>query len=202
MPSLPILFTTKEDPGFIQELEERIRNTDNYAFLLEYPTVYIHYWVSNSERYKDINGELREYKQYEVYVGESNNVVERTLKHYSDGESESNWQYQLTHAPNTPEFIVIGHKHFNKSFTLDVENRLIEYIMSARNLKKIHNGRGNPQNKYFPDTEFIPVFKKIWRRLQKCQGDLFPPESEVLDSALFKASPLKRLSEDQLKTKD
>lgn len=202
MPSLPIIFTTKEDPNFIHELEDRIRRIDNYSYLLEYPTVYIHYWVSSSEKYMDKNGELHNYNQYEVYVGESNNVIERTIKHYSDGESESNWQYHLTHAPNTPEIIIVGHKHFNKSFTLDVENRLIEYIMSARNLKKIHNGRGNPQNKYFPDTELIPVFKNIWRRLQKCQRDLFPPESEVLDSALFKASPLKRLSETQLKTKD
>ena len=202
MPSLPIIFTTREDPGFIHELEERIKRTDNHAFLLDYPTVYIHYWISNSEKYLDKNGELRYNHQYEVYVGESNNVVERTLQHYSEGEIESNWQYKLTHAPNTPEFIVIGHRHFNKSFTLDVENRLIEYIMSARNLKKIHNGRGNPQNKYFPDIELNPVFKNIWRRLQKCQSDLFPPESEVLDSALFKASPLKRLSEAQLKTKD
>ena len=202
MPSLPIIFTTREDPGFVHELEDRIRKADNYAFLLDYPTVYIHYWVSNTDKYYDNKGELRENNQYEVYVGESSNVIERTIQHYSDGESESNWQYQLTHAPNTPEFIVIGHRHFNKSFTLDVENRLIEYIMSARNLKKIHNGRGNPQNKYFPDTDFNPVFKNIWRRLQKCQGDLFPPESEILDSALFKASPLKKLSEDQLKTKD
>ena len=148
MPSLPIIFTTREDPGFVHELEDRIRRADNYAFLLEYPTVYIHYWVSNTEKYYDNKGELRENNQYEVYVGESSNVIERTIQHYSDGESESNWQYQLTHAPNTAEFIVIGHSHFNKSFTLDVENRLIEYIMSSRNLKKIHNGRGNPQNKY------------------------------------------------------
>ena len=202
MPSLPIIFSTSEDPHFVHELEDRIKRTDNYAFLLEYPTVYIHYWVSSREKYLDKNGELREKKQYDVYVGESNNVVERTFQHYSDGESESNWQYQLTHARNTPEFIVIGHKHFNKSFTLDVENRLIEYIMSARNLKMIHNGRSNPQNKYYPDKDFRPVFKNIWRRLQKCQSDLFPPESEILDSALFKASPLKRLSDAQLKTKD
>ncbi|MCR5710276.1 MAG: DUF2075 domain-containing protein [Bacteroidales bacterium] len=202
MPSLPIIFTTKEDPGFVHDLEERIRRTDNCAFLLEYPTVYIHYWVSCTETYLDKKGEQRKYNQYEVYVGESNNVIERTLQHYSEGENDSNWQFHLTHALNTPEFIVIGHRHFNKSFTLDVENRLIEYIMSARNLKKIHNGRGNPQKKYFPDIEFNPVFRSIWRRLNKYQSELFPPESEIFDSALFKASPLKRLSEAQLKTKD
>ena len=35
--------------------------------------------------------------KYDVYVGESNNVLSRTKQHYKDGENDSNWQYQLTH---------------------------------------------------------------------------------------------------------
>jgi hypothetical protein len=75
--------------------------------------------------------------------------------------------------------------------------------MSApRGLRKIHNGRGNPQNRYFPDTEFNAVFKKVWSALQTQQKDLFPPESVIFDSAIFKASPLKKLTKDQQEAKD
>ena len=205
MPSLPIIFTTREDPSFIKDLENRIRREGKAAFLLEYPTVYIHYWDVQTISYTDSKGVPHSYNKYDVYVGESNNVVERTKQHFNDGQVPTNWQYQLLHtkAGVVPSFIVIGHEHFNKSFTLELENRLIEYIMSApRGLRKIHNGRGNPQNRFFPDTEFKNVFKKVWGALQRQQNDLFPPESVIFDSAIFKASPLKKLTKEQQEAKD
>jgi len=40
---------------------------------------------------------------------------------------------------------IIGHEHFNKSLTLDIENRLMHYMMSAERVKHVHNLRDNPQ---------------------------------------------------------
>ena len=75
MPTLPIVFTTREDPLFIQELEDRIKATHNSDFLLNYPIVYIHYWVSGTVSYTDKRGNPHSYNKYGVYVGESNDVI-------------------------------------------------------------------------------------------------------------------------------
>ncbi len=204
MSCIPIIFSTQEDSRFIEELNVRIRGTEGSKYLTDYPTVYLHYWVSNEVSYTDKNGVSKSYNQYDVYVGESNNVLSRTRQHYLEGEEQANWQYKLTHSKKSiPKFIVIGHKYFNKSFTLDLENRLIEYIMSVpRTVRKIHNGRGNPQNMYFPQEYFKDVFKKVWRKLGEYQSDLFPAESVIFNSAIFKASPLKKLSSQQREVKD
>jgi hypothetical protein len=55
MPSLPIIFTTSEDPKFVDELEGRIQSIDKSEFLLNYPTVYIHYWAVDKVVYQDRN---------------------------------------------------------------------------------------------------------------------------------------------------
>lgn len=48
---------------------------------------------------------------------------------------------------------IIGHEHFNKSLTLDIENRLMHYMMSAERVKHVHNLRDNPQASYYPMEE-------------------------------------------------
>lgn len=206
MPTLPIVFTTREDPLFIQELEDRIKATHNSDFLLNYPIVYIHYWVSGTVSYTDKRGNPHSYNKYGVYVGESNDVISRTKQHYDDALDPNQWQNQLylaqNHPHTIPQFIVIGHEHFNKSLTLDIENRLIEYIMSVKGVSKIHNARGNPQNKYYPQKEFTPIFQQVWSKLHQKQKDLFPPESVIFDSAIFKASPLKKLTDEQREAKE
>lgn len=205
MPTLPIVFTTQEDSRFIQDLENRIKATRNSDFLLNYPIVYIHYWVSGTVSYTDKRGNPHSYNRYGVYVGESNDVISRTKQHYDDALDPNQWQNQLylaqNHPHSIPQFIVIGHEHFNKSLTLDVENRLIEYIMSVKGVK-IHNARGNPQNKYYPQKEFKPIFQQVWGKLQHKQKDLFLPESVIFDSAIFKASPFKNLNEGQREAKE
>lgn len=199
----PIIFTTREDDSFLSELKQRIESSDGATYLLNYPTVYIHYWISNTVKFTDENGTERVYEQYDVYVGESNDVVNRTKQHYETARNPKEWQNHLLTTKSTPVFIAIGHKHFNKSFTLDIENKLIEYISSVpRALNKCHNDRPNPQNQYYPDCEFSDVFKQVWGKLHKSQAALFPSESVILNSNIFKASPLKRLSDQQLDAKE
>ena len=69
MPSLPIIFTTKEDPGFIYELEGRIKTIDRSELLLDYPTVYIHYWPVGHVDYQDKAGKTHSFNRYDVYIG-------------------------------------------------------------------------------------------------------------------------------------
>lgn len=154
--------------------------------MLQFPTVYIHNWKDTED--------------YEVYIGESNNVVQRTKQHYDLCQDEQKWQSQLKQ--HNASLYVIGHEHFNKSLTLDIENRLMLYLMSVDRVKKIHNLRGNPQNRYYPDSEFDDIFRMMWKRLRKYDKELFPRESLIRDKAVFKASPLHKLTEDQERIKE
>ena len=41
------------------------------------------------------------------------------------------------------------------------------------------------------------IFRKIWRELRKENSNLFPTESTIKDSAIYKASPLHKLTREQ-----
>lgn len=202
----PVIFSTQEDSNFLSELPDRIKNEnpENQAgLLLSYPTVYIHFWPGRLVQYVDRKGNPKSFQKYNVYVGESNNVITRTKQHFESGENPETWQYILTHSKEIPQIIIVGHKYFNKSFTLDMENRLIEYMMaSEHSVETLHNGRGNPQNEYYPVEEFEEVFHSVWRGLRKIKPDLFLSESSIQHSALYKASPLKKLTEEQIDAKE
>ena len=114
--------------------------------------------------------------------------------------AEDEWQNNLS--DGKANLYIIGHEHFNKSMTLDIENRLIHYLMSAESIKKVHNGRSNPQNRYYPIEELNYIFTKIWRKLRKDNKEIFPLETTIKDSAIFKASPLHKLTEEQQKAKE
>lgn len=171
--------------NFEKEINVNKDKSDN-KIINDYPTVYIHTWKNQGN--------------YEVYVGESNNIFERTREHYRNCEIEGNWQSNLL--KNDAELYVIGHEHFNKSLTLDIENKLIHYLTGVESVKKIHNSRGNPQNQYYPSNEFAAIFSKIWQNLRKCNEIIFPSESEVIDSAIFKSSPLHKLTSAQQSAKN
>jgi len=200
----PVIFSTFEDKDFPEDLAIRIqteKRSDEVRYLLSFPTVYIHFWPGKSIDYTDKKGKKRPKQLYNVYVGESNDILNRTKEHYVASQKETNWQYHLTHDKQTPQMIVVAHEHFNKSFTLDIENRLIEYIMPGR-IDNLYNARGNPQNSYYPVDEFEKVFQSIWKGLRKINTELFLPVSDIENSALFKASPLKKLTEEQIDAKE
>ena len=152
----------------------------------DFPTVYIHNWNDQNN--------------YEVYVGESNNVFQRTRQHFDLASDKTRWQSNLS--KKNAELYIIGHEHFNKSLTLDVENRLIHYLMSVDSVRKVHNYRGNPQKDYYPVEEFDGIFTKVWECLRSYNSELFPAESVVRDSAIFKASPLHKLTDEQEQAKN
>ena len=144
----PIVEKVQDNISALKVFEKEILESNNEKFkdtILNFPIVYIHNWKSKND--------------YEVYVGESNNIFQRTRQHYSKMPDENEWQHNLS--DGNANLYVIGHEHFNKSMTLDIENRLIHYLMSAENIKKVHNGRNNPQNRYYPIEELDDIFAKI-----------------------------------------
>ncbi len=185
----PIVQKVPDNINQLKLLEKSILNSNNDKMkdiIMNFPVVYIHCWKNGND--------------YEVYVGESNNIFQRTRQHYDKMSDEGAWQHKLLN--NDSDLYIIGHEHFNKSMTLDIENRLIHYLMSAENIRKVHNGRGNPQNRYYPEEELDVIFTKIWRKLRKQNKEVFPLESSIRDSAIFKGSPLHKLTEEQQKAKE
>lgn len=201
----PIVYSIREESSLIDDLSSHIKNNtekEDAKVLLSYPVVYIHYWPGKSVEYISKNGVIKSQQKFNVYVGESNDIVARTKEHYLSGADPSNWQSNLVKNRFISQLVVIGHPHFNKSFTLDLENRLIDYIAPGNNIDNLFNARGNPQNGYYPVEEFEDVFHSVWKKLRKLNNDLFLSLSEIEKSAFFKASPLKKLTQDQLNAKE
>ena len=165
----------------IKRFQEDIDNDRVSKYLSEYPVVYIHNWKN---------------KQYEVYIGEANDIVRRTKQHL---KGKKTWQKGLSR--NKAQLYIIGDKYFNKSMTLDLENRLMHYMLGVDCIKKIHNARGNPQSSYYDNSKADKVFKKVWEELGEYDKELFPDEEQIRDSAIFKASPLHELNNEQIEAK-
>ncbi|CAK8054745.1 DUF2075 domain-containing protein [Eupransor demetentiae] len=159
-------------------------NDSEKELILQYPTVYI------------VNDKKKE--TFDVYVGETNNIKNRTYQHLQ--EDRDDWE--KFNASNTAKLIVMGHSHFNKSLTLDIENKMRLYMTGVGSVKRLNNRRGNPQGHYYTSNEVDQVFRLLWENLHNLNGRLFPSRAEVEQSALFKSSPFHQLTDDQIKSKD
>ena len=162
---------------------------NDIKFLFDYPVVYI------------VNDEKK--NQFSVYIGETTDIIRRTSQHLiADIKKENRDDWRDFAASSTTKMFVIGHNHFNKSLTLDIENRLMLYLSSVDNVIRVQNRRGNPQNEYYTSNELDLIFSKIWHLLRKRNEHLFPVESIVRNSAIFKASPFHKLTEEQIEAKN
>ena len=150
-------------------------------YLLKFPTVYIVH--------------KKEYEKYTVYVGETNDIEARTKQHLNtDTKVRDDWEKL---SEGEVKQYIIANKHFNKSLTLDVENRFMQYLLSVDSIDKVNNRRPNPQGEYYTEEEFERIFSEIWVQLHDMDPVLFPEEGIIRDSALFKASPFHKLTSEQ-----
>lgn len=199
------MYKVQEKPGYLNKLAENIKKYKgkNADLLLDYPAIYIHVWRN---KYDIDNG------TWSIYIGETNNIIERTKEHWAEARvpkekrKASNWQYHMIEDIDQngnqviPTVYFIGHKLFHKSLTLDIENKLIDFCFSMETAHA-YNGRGNDQGCYSGDDNLDDIFSMIWRELRKDNPDLFLPEASIKKSAIYKASPNYRLTEDQKSAK-
>lgn len=171
----------------LKELEEG-ESREESKIISRYPTVY----VVNDKKKRKI---------YSVYVGETNNIAKRTAQHlHDDPKSREDWRELLE--SKTAKMYVIGHQHFNKSMTLDIENQLMLYLSSVENVKALYNRRSNDQDEYYPVNEVQDIFTQIWTQLHQKNSELFPAMDVLKDLAIFKASPFHKLTHEQLEAKN
>lgn len=183
----PVVYELDYNTDAISEIEKNLTE-DQMRYILDYPTVYI---VND----KTVG------QRFSVYVGETTNIKRRSFEHLqSDPISRNDWKKFAD--SNTVRMFVIGHSHFNKSLTLDIENKLMQYMSSVEIVDYVYNRRYNQQNQYYTSNELEQIFSKIWRKLHSKNRELFPVESVIKDSAIFKASPFHKLTQEQMNAKE
>lgn len=176
------------------EFDTLLPDNDKSQYLIfNFPTVYV--VSAESPNNKGDNS------SFIAYVGETNNIRNRTSQHLkADAKARDDWGElrRLSDAdPGIVHQYVIGHPHFNKSLTLDLENRMMQFLLGVDSIKSLNNRRTNPQGDYYTRDELEGIFTKAWRKLHKLNPKLFPAERVVRDSALFKASPFHELTDEQ-----
>ena len=189
MPKILEPIRIEERTNFLKNLEKNIKSKiskDDYRTFLNSPVVYIHSWKTSENNYS-------------FYVGEANDIIKRTNDHYKAGKKPGEWQVGLLQNHKSKFFYLIANEHFNKSFTMDFENKMIQFATANdKYIKKVLNSRGNPQNyDYYPCEEFNDTFNEIYDKLTLFDDKLFLKRSEIESSAIFKASPLHKLTEVQ-----
>lgn len=178
----PIVEEIRYDTNTLDSAVKIWEHTSNKRVLSSYPTVYI------------IND--NKHSKYSVYVGETTNIKRRTLEHINVDIIEGNMWENFSNS-NSSMMYVIGHNYFNKSLTLDIENKLMQYLSSVDSVENLYNKRTNPQSDYYTSEHFEAIFSKIWQQLHRQNAQLFPLESAIQESAIFKASPFHKLTNEQ-----
>lgn len=118
--SNPIIYEVDYSDTGIKDFDSKVQETvgKDAKYLLHYPTVYI------------VNDKNKE-KQFSVYIGETSDIKKRTIQHLTvDPKTRSDWENLAI--SDSSKMYVIGHEHFNKSLTLDIENKLMLYILYSR----------------------------------------------------------------------
>ena len=188
----PIVREIEYSNNSLVNLKSQLKSSEHkndMKLLFDYPVVYI---VNDNKN-----------DQFSVYVGETADIIRRTSQHLTDDikkENRDDWRDFAT--SSTTKMFIIGHNHFNKSLTLDIENRLMLYLSSIGKVIRVQNRKENPQNEYYTSNELDSIFSKVWRSLRKRNQSLFPIESIVRNSAIFKASPFHKLTEEQIEAKN
>lgn len=184
-----------------KDLEAKGRNI-NYFF--EYPVVYMHMW-------KNKNGDLS------TYVGETNNLIRRTVQHYLEDSygikseivngkwvDKDDWQgeksgWRKAIKKGEAKMYVFACEKFNKSMTMDIENRLIHYTIFAETSK---NGRTNEQGCYSNKEEAFGIFEKIVDAISTKNPSKFSKLGDVVKKSVFMASPFMQLNSTQEEAKN
>ena len=120
-----------------------------------------------------------------AYVGESTNFSSRIKDHLSNPKKSIFNQISI-----------IGSDKFNKSATLDIESKLIQYISSEGTYELQNGNYGLINHNYYQQDLYKNLFIKIWEKLVE-KEIVSKSLEEIENSELFKYSPYKSLNEDQ-----
>ncbi len=149
--------------------EAGFENMKDYHYGLDWPVVYL---LENGK---------------EAYVGETIHLRNRSKEHYKKQERKRLHQVH-----------VVTDEEYNKSATLDIESWLIQYLAADGKFKLQNGNAGLKNHQYFDREKYWAKFEHgIWPELLKmglAKNDLV----QLKNSDLFKYSPYKTLTQDQM----
>lgn len=150
-------------------LETSIRS--NHKKFLSWPLVYF----------------LKNNKDKKAYVGETTDVLKRLETH---AKTDSKKELSAVN--------LIMSDFFNKSAALDIESNLIRYIDADSQYKLLNSNLGISNHTYYQQKElYWNIFREIWNELRQL-GIARHSLEHIDNSDLFKYSPYKSLSKDQI----
>lgn len=121
-----------------------------------------------------------------AYVGETNNAYRRIGQHLKNEKRNSMKRVS----------IILGDE-FNKSATLDIENKLIQHMHADRVfILQNENAGQSVRNNYYQKEAYEQTFQEIWKKLIElglAKHNLYA----IRNSEIFKYSPYKELTEEQ-----
>lgn len=148
--------------------KEDFNQIKEYQFGKNWPVVYI---LENNK---------------EVYIGQTVNAYYRSRQHYENPERQK-----------LNKIHILSDEEFNVSAALDIESWLIQYIL-ADGKYTLQNGNGGLKNhNYYDRAKYKAKFEIAWDNLRE-KGLVRNSLIDLKNSDLFKYSPYKSLSEDQL----
>ncbi|MCK8482288.1 DNA/RNA helicase domain-containing protein [Psychroserpens algicola] len=121
-----------------------------------------------------------------AYVGESTNFSNRIKNHLANPKKSNAFN----------KISIIGSDKFNKSATLDIESKLIQYISSEGTYELQNGNHGLINHNYYQQDLYKNLFLDIWGKLIE-NKIVSKSLEEIENSELFKYSPYKSLNEDQ-----
>lgn len=165
------------DEKFVSAIKKEVVIDDNYTLFEEeqipytdHPVVYIIYCN----------------KKKLAYIGETTNISSRVSQHLSNTEKR-----QLK------DIRVIFSVYFNKSAALDIESSLIKFMQADSQYQLLNANAGMSDHIYYQKDEYQSTFKRIWQDLKA--GNIVKHDLlDIENSDLFKLSPYKSLSTDQM----
>ncbi|MGK6344394.1 DNA/RNA helicase domain-containing protein [Chryseobacterium sp. DT-3] len=162
-------FIITEEYNFDYFAGDKINN--NHRDYLSWPIVYL----------------LKNEHEKSVYIGETTDVLTRINTHLKSEDKK-----------NLSSINLILSELFHKSATLDLEANLIKYI-SADGKYILKNGNlGITDHQYHEKKVYWELFKSIWSELIN-RGIARQQLNVINNSDLFKYSPYKSLSKEQIK---
>ncbi|MFA7216839.1 MAG: DNA/RNA helicase domain-containing protein [Candidatus Paceibacterota bacterium] len=124
----------------------------------------------------------------DVYVGQAINA-HRRLKQHNENTEKQILKLKTAH--------ILSDDEFNVSAALDIESWLIQY-MSADQVFTLHNKNGGLKNhNYYDRPKYKAKFEDIWKQFLE-MGIAKSTLEDLKNTDLFKYSPYKSLTEDQL----
>lgn len=129
---------------------------------------------------------LQNRKKKEIYIGESARICNRINCHLNNEEKNSTFD----------KAIFISSEHFNKSVTLDIESKLIQYLSSEGHYKLHNKNYGLSNHDYYQKKEYELLFHDLWAKLLD-KKFVNKSLTKVRDTDLFIYSPYKSLNNEQ-----